>query len=142
MIPIDSFGMNFNMSQPSAVSQTLTKSKNFKNENSAKNKNKFVPGERSYAQVSQSEAQHTDASKASFQQWDGRSRNSQTNRRDNQINRKPTVSIVSDSMLRRLRKQDVNRESPHIKTFIKTFPGATIEHMHSYLEPTGAQMVL
>ena len=25
---------------------------------------------------------------------------------------------------------------PHVRAFIKTFPGATIEHMHSYLEPT------
>ena len=39
-------------------------------------------------------------------------------------------------MLRRLRKEDVNGEAPHIKSFIKTFPGATIEHMQSYLEPT------
>ena len=139
VIPTDSFGMNFNMSKPFAVSQTFTKSKNFKNENVAKNQKNLVPGERSYAQVSQSEALHAEgsgASKAPLQQRDGRSRDSQTNRRDNQINRKPTVSIVGDSMLRRLRKQDVNREAPHIKTFIKTFPGATIEHMHSYLEPT------
>ncbi len=25
---------------------------------------------------------------------------------------------------------------PHVRAFIKTFPGATIKHMHSYLEPT------
>ena len=87
----------------------------------------------------QREAQHakgSGASKVPLQQRDSRSRDSQTNRRDNQANRKPTVSIVGDSMLRRLRKQDVNREASHIKTFIKTFPGATIEHMHSHLEPT------
>ena len=57
MIPTDFFGMNFNRSQPSVVSQTFTKSKNSKNEN-------LVPGERSYAQVSQSEAQHADGSDA------------------------------------------------------------------------------
>ena len=139
VIPTDSFGMNFNISQPFAVSQTFTKSKNSKNEHSAKNQKNLVPGERSYAQVSQREAQHAEglgASKAPLQQRDSRSRDSQTNRRDNQANRKPTVSIVGDSMLRRLRKQDVNREASHIKTFIKTFPGATIEHMQSYLEPT------
>ena len=64
VIPTDFFGMNFNRSQPFVVSQTFTKSKNSKNENSAKNQKNLVPGERSYAQVSQSEAQHADGSDA------------------------------------------------------------------------------
>ncbi len=133
------FEMNTNISQPSAVSQISTKSRNLRKEISAKNQNKLVSGERSYAQVIQGEALHaegTGADKAPQQQWDGRYRVNQTNQRVSQTNRKPTVSIVGDSLLRRLRKHDINKEVPHVKAFIQTFPGATIEHMHSYLEPT------
>ena len=50
--------------------------------------------------------------------------------------RKPTVSIVGDSMIRKIRRQDINREAPRVKTSIKTFPGATIEQMKSYIRPT------
>ena len=49
---------------------------------------------------------------------------------------KPTVSIVGDSMIRKIRRQDINREAPQVKTSIKTFPGATIEQMKSYIRPT------
>ena len=49
---------------------------------------------------------------------------------------KPTVFIVSDSMIRKIRRQDINREAAQVKTSIKTFPGATIEQMKSYIRPT------
>ena len=49
---------------------------------------------------------------------------------------KPTVSIVGDSMIRKIRRQDINREAPQVKTSIKTFPGATIEQVKSYIRPT------
>ncbi len=139
VIPTGPLERNINITQPSAVPQMFIKSRNPTKEISAKNQNKLVSGERSYAQVIQGEALHaerTGADKAPQQQWDGRYRVNQTNLRVSQANRKPTVSIVGDSMLRRLRKQDINKEVPHVKAFIKTFPGATIEHMHSYLEPT------
>ena len=43
---------------------------------------------------------------------------------------------LSDSMIRKIRRQDINREAPQVKTSIKTFPGATMEQMKSYNRPT------
>eukprot|EP00112_Aurelia_sp_Birch-Aquarium-sp1_P023218 Seg683.3 transcript_id=Seg683.3/GoldUCD/mRNA.D3Y31 product="hypothetical protein" protein_id=Seg683.3/GoldUCD/D3Y31 len=39
-------------------------------------------------------------------------------------------------MIRKIRRQDINREAQQVKTSIKTFPGATIEQMTSYIRPT------
>ena len=39
-------------------------------------------------------------------------------------------------MLRNVRKQAFNREIRQFSSYVKTFPGATVEHMKSYLEPT------
>ena len=49
---------------------------------------------------------------------------------------KPTVTIIGDSMLRGVKRHDVNNAAPHVKTFVKTFGGATVDHMHSYMEPS------
>ena len=38
-------------------------------------------------------------------------------------------------MVKKFRRQDVNAEAPHAKTSIKTFPGATIDQMRSYIKP-------
>eukprot|EP00112_Aurelia_sp_Birch-Aquarium-sp1_P010451 Seg2230.3 transcript_id=Seg2230.3/GoldUCD/mRNA.D3Y31 product="hypothetical protein" protein_id=Seg2230.3/GoldUCD/D3Y31 len=51
-------------------------------------------------------------------------------------NRKPNVTIVSDSMLRKVNKQDINNEVPDLQCNIKSFPGARVEHMRSYVQPT------
>ena len=50
--------------------------------------------------------------------------------------KKPTISIVGDSMLRNVRKRAFSREIRHFSSYVKTFPGATVDHMKSYLEPT------
>ena len=89
-----------------------------------------VTGERSYSEavkrrkVENNEIRHTQATSTS---WDH-----QTAERA----KKPTISIVGDSMLRNVRKQAFNREIRHFSSYVKTFPGATVEHMKSYLEPT------
>ena len=49
---------------------------------------------------------------------------------------KPTVTIIGDSMLRGVKRNDLSFAAPHIKSFVKTFGGATVDHMHSYMEPS------
>ena len=82
----------------------------------------------------------TKSSNVAAEQWgDSLDSNDQFRKIRNQSRmrgRKPTVSIVGDSMIRKIRRQDINREAPQVKTSIKTFPGATIEQMKSYIRPT------
>ena len=49
---------------------------------------------------------------------------------------KQSISIVGDSMLSKVRRQDLTREVPKYRINIKTFRGARVEHMYSYMEPT------
>ena len=66
--------------------------------------------------------------------------NNTTTNRSNQnrafSQRKPNVTIVSDSMLRRVNRQDINNEVPDLQCHIKFFSGARVEHMKSYMQPT------
>ena len=50
-------------------------------------------------------------------------------------NERPTVSIVNDSMNRKIRRQDINREPLYVKPSIKTLPGATKKQMKSHIGP-------
>ena len=89
-----------------------------------------VPGEHSYSEAvkrrrnENNEIRHTQARSTSWE-------NQPTER-----TKKPSISIVGDSMLRNVRKQAFNRQIRHFSSYVKTFPGATVEHMKSYLEPT------
>lgn len=60
----------------------------------------------------------------------------QWEKRDRNFPRKSTIPVIGDFMRKKVRKQDVNREAPHVRIHIKTFPGATLDHMQSYIEPT------
>ena len=55
-------------------------------------------------------------------------------KRDSQ--QKPSVTIISDSMLRRVNRQDINNEVPDLQCHIKCFSEAKVEHMKSYMQPT------
>ena len=61
--------------------------------------------------------------------------NSKTTSEDVRRPRKPVFSILGDSMVKKIRRQDINAEVSHAKTSIKTFPGATIDQMKSYIKP-------
>ena len=50
--------------------------------------------------------------------------------------KKQTSTIVGDSMVKRIRRQDINNECPSYKSYVKTFPGARIDYVFSYVEPT------
>ncbi len=50
--------------------------------------------------------------------------------------RKPTVAFIGDSILRGIKKQEINKNVRNYYTVVKTFPGATIEDMESYMVPT------
>ena len=84
------------------------------------------PGEHSYAEA--------------VQKQPTASRFKTTTNRSNQnraySQRKPNVTIVSDSMLRRVNRQDINNEVPDLQCHIKFFSGARVEHMKSYMQPT------
>ena len=60
---------------------------------------------------------------------------SKTTSEDVRRPRKPVFSILGDSMVKKIRRQDINAEASHAKTSIKTFPGATIDQMKSYNKP-------
>ena len=83
--------------------------------------------QRMHSPQSTQETQRKQNTEGTHGQWDNRDRNFQ---------RKSTITVIGDSMLKKVRKQDVNREAPHARTYIKTFPGATLDHMQSYIEPT------
>ena len=50
--------------------------------------------------------------------------------------RKARVCITGDSMIKRIRKQDMNREINGANLYLKSFPGATVDHMKHYIELT------
>ena len=50
--------------------------------------------------------------------------------------RKPVITVVGDSIIRGIRKQEINRNVHQYNSFVKTFPGATTEDMESYVIPT------
>ena len=56
--------------------------------------------------------------------------------RGNQSQRKRTLTIIGDSMVKKIRSQDINNECPSYKSYVKTFPGARIDDMFSYVQPT------
>ena len=39
-------------------------------------------------------------------------------------------------MLMEVKRNDRSFGAPHVKSFVKTFGGATVDHMHSYMEPS------
>ena len=61
--------------------------------------------------------------------------NSKTTSEDVRRPRKPVFSILGDSMVKKIRRQDINAEVSHAKTSIKTFPGAKSDQMKSYIKP-------
>ena len=52
-----------------------------------------------------------------------------------QQQRKQTVYVLGDSMIRNVRRQNINRESRMYYTHLKTFSGARVEEMKHYMEP-------
>ena len=72
----------------------------------------------------------------------GKTVNTQPNTRPNTTSvrrftrKRPTVSLVGDSIIKGIRKQEINRSVRHMNTFVKTFPGATTDDMESYIIPT------
>ena len=57
-------------------------------------------------------------------------------RRGNQSQRKPSLTIIGDSMVKQIRSQDISNECPSYKSYVKTFPEVRIDDMFSYVEPT------
>ena len=49
---------------------------------------------------------------------------------------KPSVTIIGDSMLRNVKKKDINDEVKNVRCYIKSFSGAKVEDMESYSQPT------
>ena len=93
--------------------------------NEQRRRRNVYPGEHSYAEAVQNQPPA--------------SRFEATTNRPNQTResqRKPNITIVSDSMLRRVNRQDVNNEVPDLQCHIKFFSGARVEHMKSYMQPT------
>ena len=56
--------------------------------------------------------------------------------RDRNFNPKKKVVIIGDSMLKQIKRQDINYHFHDTIAHVKIFPGATSEDMKSYIEPT------
>ena len=50
--------------------------------------------------------------------------------------KRPVISLVGDSIIKGIRKNENNHHMKHASTFVKTFPGATTDDMESYMVPT------
>ena len=50
--------------------------------------------------------------------------------------KRPVVSLVGDSIIKGIRKNEINHHVKHMSTYVKTFPGATTDDMESYIVPT------
>ena len=46
------------------------------------------------------------------------------------------MTIIGDSMLRSVKKKDIKDEVKNVRCYIKSFSGAKVEDMESYLQPT------
>eukprot|EP00794_Sanderia_malayensis_P006564 gene6564-7305_t len=55
---------------------------------------------------------------------------------ENNFSQKKKVIIIGDSMLKQIKRKDINYHLQDTVTHVKTFPGATSEDMSSYLKPT------
>ena len=69
---------------------------------------------------------------SNFPESDGQTRN-QNARIGHQ---KPSVTIIGDSVLGNVKKKDINDEAKNVRCYVKSFPGAKVEDMKSYLQPT------
>ncbi len=109
------------------------------------------PGEESYAdalrkkhvlngQQIQQQQQQIQYQQQPVERWQGsnfpenggqtRNQNSRTGRQ------KPSVTIIGDSMLRNVKKKDINDEAKNVRCYVKSFSGAKVEDMKSHLQPT------
>ena len=46
------------------------------------------------------------------------------------------MTIIGDSILRNVKKKDINDEVKNVRCYVKSFSGAKVEDMESYLPPT------
>ena len=70
------------------------------------------------------------------QDLDTRREEKRNQQRDRNFNPKKKVVIIGDSMLKQIKRQDINYHLHDTIAHVKTFPGATSEDMKSYIEPT------
>ena len=111
-------------------------------------KRNVVPGEYTYANTTErkgSDAKDNEVTLESPGQnyKEGSAASAATNRsranprlKDGTRFQKQSISIVGDLMLSKVRRQDHAREVPKYRINVKTFRGARVEHMYSYMEPT------
>ena len=117
--------------------------------NIGERKRNVVPGEYTYAYVTERKAIDTKeneiplASPGQNSKQGRAAASAATNRsranprlKDGTRFRKQSISIVGDSMVSKVRRQDLTREVPKYRINVKTFRGARVEHMYSYMEPT------
>ena len=50
--------------------------------------------------------------------------------------KRPLISLVGDSIIKGIRRNEFNQHVKHMSTFVKSFPGATTDDMESYIVPT------
>ena len=54
----------------------------------------------------------------------------------NTVKKTKKVCLIGDSIIKRIRRKELNGQIHNATAYIKTFPGANIKHLHHYIEPT------
>ena len=116
--------------------------------NIGERKRNVVPGEYTYAYVTERKGIDTKDNEIPLaspgqNSKQGRATSAATNRsranprlKDGTRFRKQSISIVGDSMVSKVRRQDLTREVPKYRINVKTFlQGARVEHTYSCMEP-------
>ena len=105
-----------------------------------KNIRNVVPGELSFAKATAAKPRTTnDNNRSSPNKKVTLQNNSQVESRIQEPfedRKKPVITVVGDSIVRGIRKQEINRIVHKYNSFVKKFPGATTEDTESYIIPT------
>ena len=105
-----------------------------------KNIRNVVPGELSFAEATAAKPRTTNGNnRSSPNKKVTLQSNSQVKSRIQEPfedRKKPVITVVGDSIVRGIGKQEINRTVHKYNSFVKTFPGATTEDMESYIIPT------
>ena len=105
-----------------------------------KNIRNVVPGELSFAEATAAKPRTTNGNnRSSPNKKVTLQSNSQVRSRIQEPfedRKKPVITVVGDSIVRGIRKQEINRTVHKYNSFVKTFPGATTEDMESYIIQT------
>ncbi len=101
-----------------------------------------VPGENSYSEAvrkhsnENNEAHHAQARSTSRENKPSTQLQLNAGSFQRPNRKRPVISLVGDSIIKGIRKNEISQHVKYMSIFVKTFPGATTDDMESYIVPT------